>query len=150
MDGGADLDGALWVFSPTKVVADLATGTAVSGPDTDTMTGIEALGGSELNDVLRGDDGDNILFGWAGKDELYGEGGDDGLRGPAVTIEDLDFDFPPETDKVLDGGEGTDACEGENKISCELDELTPAQAEFVGNLIEAIRDIKRKNGVRVN
>ena len=70
----------------------------------DTLTDIENLTGSELDDFLTGDDGDNVLIGNGGDDFLNGSGGADSLEGGAgddtIVSDALD---------TIDGGiEGSD------------------------------------------
>lgn len=87
--GGAGFDTvsyAEWFWNdPAGVLvglrADLAAGT-VRGPDkqTDTLTGIESLRGTHLNDTMAGDAGDNHLMGLAGNDRLDGGAGFDTVR----------------------------------------------------------------------
>ncbi|MEO0978942.1 MAG: calcium-binding protein, partial [Pseudomonadota bacterium] len=64
------------------VNVDLAAGTATDAfGKTDTLISIEEVVGTELDDVLLGDNGDNYLEGREGDDELRGFGGFDELRG---------------------------------------------------------------------
>lgn len=97
LDGGA---GADWASFDSAVVADLTLGTATTGEDTDTLTGIENLQGSSLDDTLVGDDGPNKL--WDSNDPevpdadtLRGLGGDD----------EIQTYFG---DDVVEGGDGDD------------------------------------------
>ena len=71
--GGRGRGDWVWFISfDQRVIANLSTGTS-RGEGSDTMTGVEALSGSERNDTLIGDGQNNALF---------GAGGDDTLRGP--------------------------------------------------------------------
>lgn len=65
----------------TGIRADLAAGT-VRGPDklTDTVSGIEAIRGTHMNDTLLGDDGSNQFMGLGGNDRIDGRGGFDEVR----------------------------------------------------------------------
>ena len=72
---------------------------------TDTISGIEAVVGTGLDDAIFGGNGDETLIGSAGNDLLVGGGGNDLLLGGAnddtLTIGDANF-------FAIDGGTGTD------------------------------------------
>ncbi|MCT8159914.1 calcium-binding protein [Pseudoruegeria sp. SHC-113] len=93
--GGDGYDTVTYVDSVFRVIVDL--GGAVSGGDAagDILSGIEAVTGSQQNDILTGDGGGNRLRGLDGLDVLRGMGGNDRLIGGAG------FDS-------LDGGAGED------------------------------------------
>uniref|UniRef100_UPI0031E0FB9A calcium-binding protein n=1 Tax=Inquilinus sp. TaxID=1932117 RepID=UPI0031E0FB9A len=96
LDGGDGVDQADYRGSAAAVTVDLLAHTAASGDaQGDTLTGIENLFGSSLDDHLTGDDGRTILGGGNGADTLIGNGGDDSLAGEAG-------------DDSLDGGDGND------------------------------------------
>jgi VCBS repeat-containing protein len=79
LDGGAGNDTADF---GSAVVANLTLGTAVvSASNTDTLTNIENLTGSEFADTLTGNAGVNTLNGTDGDDMLAGLGGADSLVG---------------------------------------------------------------------
>ena len=76
--------------------ANLATGTVVDGwGNTDTLTGIENINGTELVDQITGDALNNSLTGNGGNDFLFGGDGED----------------------VLAGGDGNDTLDGQGNIS---------------------------------
>ncbi|MDQ1848193.1 hypothetical protein Q9299_07820 [Gemmobacter fulvus] len=86
--GGTGVDTlsfASWTYSPwlatVGVTADLLKGSAI-GPDgaVDTLGGIEAVEGSFLDDVLRGDRRDNVFVGLSGADVINGRGGFDMVK----------------------------------------------------------------------
>jgi Ca2+-binding RTX toxin-like protein len=85
IDGGADIDTASYATATSAVTVNLATATAqnTGGGGRDTLTSIENLTGSNLNDRLTGDAGDNLLSGEAGNDTLRGAAGNDTLVGGA-------------------------------------------------------------------
>ncbi len=96
LDGGDGIDQADYRGSAAAVTVDLLAHTAAGGDaEGDTLTGIENLFGSSLDDHLTGDDGRTILGGGNGADTLVGNGGDDALAGEAG-------------DDSLDGGIGSD------------------------------------------
>ncbi|MGO4126825.1 hypothetical protein AB4Z01_20655 [Inquilinus sp. YAF38] len=96
LDGGAGIDQTDYRGSAAAVTVDLSAHTAAGGDaQGDTLTGIENLFGSSLDDHLTGDDGRTILGGGNGADTLVGNGGDDALAGEAG-------------DDSLDGGDGAD------------------------------------------
>ncbi len=105
IEGSTGTDMVSYEVSPSAVTANLTTGTA-TGEGTDTLTGIENLNGSPLNDTLIGDVGPNVLHGLAGDDTMSGSDGDDTLIGDEGT-------------DTLDGGNGTDTCDGESEVNCE-------------------------------
>ena len=66
------------------VTVDLSTGSATDGfGDTDTLSGIEGVAGTNSADSLTGDDNDNWLEGRDGVDTLFGNGGYDDFSGGA-------------------------------------------------------------------
>jgi ELWxxDGT repeat protein len=82
LDGGGGFDFADYRGSAGGVFVNLTAGTGQgSEAEGDRLTGIEAVIGSELNDVLTGNAGANNLFGRDGADALYGLAGDDFLSG---------------------------------------------------------------------
>lgn len=87
--GGLGNDSVSFEDNAVGVTVSLLTGVAVDlNADTDALTGIENVLGSDFDDSITGDDGDNRLAGRDGDDTLVGGtgGGDD----------------------TLDGGDGTD------------------------------------------
>jgi Ca2+-binding RTX toxin-like protein len=95
IDGGdAAISLALYQDAPDPIAADLVAGTA-SGWGTDTLVNIDAVFGSEYDDVLKGDGHENGFFGGPGNDVISARGGDDFLSGD-------------DGDDSLDGGPGRD------------------------------------------
>jgi Ca2+-binding RTX toxin-like protein len=84
LDGGTGVDTASYYESAAGVTVSLATGTG-SGGDAqgDTLTGVENISGSQVNDNLTGNAGANTLQGWSGADVLRGGWGADVLDGGA-------------------------------------------------------------------
>lgn len=87
IDGGAGSDTVDYADEVPNggfrgVNVDLAAGTATDAfGNTDTLISIEEVVGTELDDVLLGNNDDNYLEGREGDDELRGFGGFDELRG---------------------------------------------------------------------
>ena len=83
LDGGAGSDTASYADATAGVTVSLAMTTAQNtvGAGTDTLTNIENLTGSNLNDTLTGNAGANILNGGTGNDTLNGGAGNDTLIG---------------------------------------------------------------------
>lgn len=75
-EGGSDNDVATFATAPGAVDIDLGAGTG-TGEGADNFAGVEAVVGSEHNDVIEGDERDNYLFGRGGNDEIVGAGGYD-------------------------------------------------------------------------
>jgi Ca2+-binding RTX toxin-like protein len=73
-DGTTDVAG--FFDSPTRVQVDLSAGTATGYGD-DTLTNIESVDGSTLNDLLHGDAGLDFFLGEAGDDRISGGPGPD-------------------------------------------------------------------------
>jgi Ca2+-binding RTX toxin-like protein len=80
--GGLGTNTATYIDSPAGVTVLLDIGTA-SGGDAqgDTLSGIQNVTGSTLDDLLKGDLGDNVLDGNSGNDTLNGGFGADQLIG---------------------------------------------------------------------
>jgi Ca2+-binding RTX toxin-like protein len=82
LDGGNGIDTVSYAYGvsgTTGVTVSLAVSTAqaTGGSGSDTLTSIENLTGSNLNDSLSGSTGNNTLTGGLGKDLLTGNGGND-------------------------------------------------------------------------
>lgn len=73
--GGAEGEIVAQVFA--GAVVDLGSQSGGRGGESDTLTSIENVFGTHLNDSLTGDGGANLLSGGAGVDTINGGGGDD-------------------------------------------------------------------------
>ena len=94
--GGTGFDTVSFHLADTGVDIDLAdTGPQYTGFGIAVIRNVEAVEGSDHDDVLRGNELDNVLFGGAGNDMLVGRGGDDILQGSSG-------------DDLIDGGSGFD------------------------------------------
>lgn len=72
LDGGSDFDIADYSYSSVGVTVNLATGIATgASSDNDTLANIEAIIGSNYNDILRGGAGNDLLIGGAGSDYYF-------------------------------------------------------------------------------
>jgi Ca2+-binding RTX toxin-like protein len=111
VDGGTGMDHVMFFTPPIRV--DLASGIGTyhqedPGTVRFLLSGVEAVTGSERDDVLLGDSGANMLDGREGNDRIEGRAGDDFLDGG-----------PGDSD-YLDGGDGVDECvNGETVTNCE-------------------------------
>jgi Ca2+-binding RTX toxin-like protein len=112
IEGGAgdydlvDYSNTAFLEIVAAVEVDLAAGKA-QGQGNDSLSEVEAVMGSSLDDELVGDSNPNRLFGMGGDDDIRGAGGDDFLSGGAGP------------DK-LNGGPGSDSCaRGEQVSACE-------------------------------
>lgn len=132
LDGGTETDtvsffsnGDIGLAGPTGVTVDLRLQGAAqdTGHGLMTLTGIENLSGSVVDDVLTGDAGNNVLAGHNGADLLIGGDGDDtllgdgnfaisfvaiGTSGPITRTDDLGVG----ADDVLNGGNGFNYLDG--------------------------------------
>jgi Ca2+-binding RTX toxin-like protein len=81
--GGAGSDTASYASSKDGVTVDLTDNGNNAGGDAagDTLTGIENLTGSDVNDSLTGDDNSNVLDGGNGDDTLAAGAGNDKILG---------------------------------------------------------------------
>ena len=98
LDGGEGFDVADYLTSDAGVTVNLATGATQGGDaEGDTLTGIEAVRGSQHADRLIGDDAPNLLIGLDGNDTLEGGEGDDwhlqGGAGADLVDGGAGFDF---------------------------------------------------------
>ncbi len=139
LDGGTGIDTANYVHATAGVTVNLSLIGAQNtlGAGTDTLTGIENLVGSNLNDSLTGDNNSNVIDGGLGNDILNGGGGDDFLIGGlgnntltggagADTFQwlkgnsghDVVTDFTPGTDKL----DLSQLLQGENGTTASLDD----------------------------
>jgi Ca2+-binding RTX toxin-like protein len=82
MAGGKDYDTVIYLSAPHKMKVDLATGKA-SGEGSDRVALIEAVVGSQHDDVLKGTSRFDQLDGNAGSDTISGLSGPDLLSGGA-------------------------------------------------------------------
>jgi Ca2+-binding RTX toxin-like protein len=127
-------DVAFYDNSPSRVIVDLANGTASGGAGVDRLIDIERVGGSDFDDVLRGSANDETLSGLDGDDRIDGRGGSDRLDGwfgdDRITggggNDQLTGHFGRDIlvggvgkDRV-DGGDGKDTCRAEQMRACEL------------------------------
>jgi Ca2+-binding RTX toxin-like protein len=105
LTGGTGFDTALYTDSDAAVTVNLKTG-AVSGGHAagDTLSSIESVIGSQLNDKLTGNGGNNVLDGWSGNDTLSGANGNDTLFGGSGN----DTLLGGAGADILDGGTGRD------------------------------------------
>jgi hypothetical protein len=105
--GGGRQDTISYLSSRAAVQVDLATGQA-NGQGSDTLTGIQNVSGSQLNDRIVGDSDANGLSGNAGRDRIVAGPGADFLGGGSGR-------------NVLSAGAGTDYClDGAGAGRCEI------------------------------
>ena len=112
VDGGTGFDEIDYLYSNivdggggAGVTVNLATGTATgstaAGAFTDSLSNIEAVRGTQLNDDLTGDAGDNHFRGYQGDDSIDG-----GLGSDRVDYSNSQFNFPT-SGVTVDLGAGT-------------------------------------------
>jgi hypothetical protein len=105
--GGNGADTADFAASASRVLVDLANGTA-SGDGRDSLVSIENVIGSARGDTLLGDAGPNSLAGLGGADTIRGREGNDQLRGGRGADQIIGG---AGNDELL-GGDGTDTISG--------------------------------------
>ncbi|MBD2202297.1 S8 family serine peptidase [Calothrix sp. FACHB-1219] len=82
INGGDGYDTVTYRSASSAINVNLATGRASDGLNgSDTLTSIEAIAGSNYNDILTGNNGNNVLTGNNGNDTLIGGAGQDTLIG---------------------------------------------------------------------
>ena len=106
LNGGDGIDRADYSTSIVGMTVHLTNGTASDG---DTLTDIENLIGSNLNDVLIGSSLANLLYGSGGNDQLFGLTGNDSVFGN----DGDDALFGGDGNDILSGGVGNDGLFGE-------------------------------------
>jgi Ca2+-binding RTX toxin-like protein len=92
IDGRGGFDVAVYALTQGPVNVNLGQGTS-TGDGTDTFRDMEAVYGTEYDDVMVGSDADNVFFGDFGDDTMSGGGGDD-------------IFYPDLGDDHIDGGAG--------------------------------------------
>lgn len=81
-DGGAGFDRVSYAYSNEQVDVNLTTGVATFGDGAkEYLVSIEAVSGSQADNIITGSAVNNELDGKAGNDTLKGQGGDDQLTG---------------------------------------------------------------------
>jgi Ca2+-binding RTX toxin-like protein len=116
--GGGGNDTADYSLSATAVTVDLTTGTA-TGEGADTLTTMDNIIGSDLNDSLTGNSGVNTIEGGEGSDFLAGAGGADFLFGEEGD-DILQFE---NTISTLSGGLGDDTLQLSGGLYLDLTSL---------------------------
>lgn len=101
MDGGGGRDIAWFFDSPRGVTVDLEADSA-RGFGSDRVVRVEGAAGSNLDDVLLGDQTSNLLVGQEGDDAIDGRG-----SGALADLEADQLDGGP-GDDTIDGGPGAD------------------------------------------
>ena len=124
--GGPGTDRLSYLDHNAKISVSLddRPGDGSAGEADNVRSDVEVIVGSELDDVLSGNDGAQQLFGNAGFDRIDGLGGDDVLNGGTG---DDELYGGPGRDRLegsadedyLDGGSGEDIFEGDNVCTAE-------------------------------
>ena len=118
LDGGQGIDTVIYTTSVAGVAINLANATASSGDaEGDSISNVENVQGSNLNDTITGNNSSNSLYGYAGNDSLVGGSGIDYLYagiGNDTLLGDTDNDdlYGEVGDDIIYGGTGNDALTG--------------------------------------
>ena len=135
LNGGSGFDTAIYTSATARVVADLVDASRNIGEAAgDTYFSIEALAGSNFDDVLWGAADANDLSGGDGADRLYGDDGDDTLMGEGGN----DRLTGQNGDDTLDGGAGGDILSGGNGF--DIASYQSAGARVVADLSDIARN----------
>ncbi|HEY0962471.1 MAG TPA: calcium-binding protein, partial [Pseudomonadales bacterium] len=112
IDGGDGTDTLSYSPGSSGVTVNLGTSAAqaVRSGESDTITNIENLTGSNYADTLTGNAGGNVLQGLDGNDVLHGGNGNDSLQGGNGS-DTLNGD---DGNDSLQGGDGNDALNGDS------------------------------------
>ncbi len=127
IDGGDGADLLDNSSLDSSVYVDLSKNIA-TGIGNDTITNIENVSGSSVDDILIGDDKDNFLMGNSGNDTLIGNGGNDHLDGgdgeDSVNYEDAIGSIDASLEIGVVSGEGLDSLiDIENIYGSSFDDL---------------------------
>jgi Ca2+-binding RTX toxin-like protein len=118
IDGGEGRDGVTYEDSTVGVQVSLVTGKGHFGTaEGDTLTRIEDVYGSQLDDTLIGNHKDNTLGGLDGDDVLKGGGGDDTLLGG----DGDDYMEIDGSEDYADGGDGFDTVAVKGSMGLRID-----------------------------
>jgi Ca2+-binding RTX toxin-like protein len=118
IDGGEGRDGVSYEDSSVGVQVSLVTGKGYHGTaEGDTLTRIEDVYGSQLDDTLIGNAKDNTLGGLDGDDVLKGGGGDDTLLGG----DGDDYMEIDGNEDYADGGDGFDTVAVKGSMGLRID-----------------------------
>ena len=141
IDGGAGYDTVDFEGSNIGVRADLASRIGQGGfAQGDTYFNIEALAGTDFNDILGGDATNNTLEGRSGNDRLEGREGDDTLLGGAG---DDSLEGGAGAD-VVDGGDGSDTADyfaSTAAVNISLANNTASGGDAEGDVLTDIENI---------
>ena len=138
--GGAGNDTVRYGFSDAGVTVNLLTGVGKAGfGNSDSLSGIENLIGSQHADHLRGDNGNNRLAGGGGADTLQGDAGNDVLIGGAGN----DILRGGASGDVLNGGAGTDTAsyDDASAVTVSLETGNVAGSFAVGDTFVSIENL---------
>lgn len=112
IDGGDGRD-EVWVLSRTRLIVDLAAGTA-HGSDDERIDNIEDISTlSRAGAVVFGSDADNKIVTGSGADDIDARGGNDEIQAKSGG-------------NTIDGGDGTDALLFDNQVEADLEAGTAA------------------------
>jgi Ca2+-binding RTX toxin-like protein len=117
--GGAGFDTANYATATSRIYVFFGDAGAWTGDaQGDSMFSIEAITGTNFNDIIGMDDFANTLAGGAGDDILYGEGGGDRLFGNAG-FDTVSYAFAPSGVYILfaDLGNATGDAAGDSEFS---------------------------------
>jgi len=168
LDGGTGVDTASYAHATAGVTVNLNLPGAQNtlGAGTDTLSGIENLTGSNLNDTLTGNSSNNVINGGLGNDILNGGDGDDFMIGglgnntlsgggsgtdtfqwlKGNSGHDVVTDFTPGTDKL----DLSQLLQGENSTAASLDDYLHFKVTGSGDSLLTTIDVSGLAGATPN
>ncbi|XPV69995.1 MAG: hypothetical protein ACNI25_05315 [Halarcobacter sp.] len=153
LDGGSGQDLLSFVNSSNKITVDLSNIAEQStGYGDTTISSIEDLEGSNLNDTLIGSTQNNEIYGLAGNDIINGKEGDDSLFGQAGD----DTIIGGAGNDIIDGGINTtqgdsvDYTNSENAVNLSLADGGNDAIANIGSEQDTVRNIENIIGSQYN
>lgn len=148
--GGEGIDWVDYSHLSRGVVADLNNATQISADDnrknSDVLTSIENLAGSQYDDVLKASVENNYINGNDGNDYIDGRGGNDVINGGRGN----DIILVAQGQSTIDGGEGFDTLDYSNLQSSITIDLTQSNSLTQNAMKDTFNSIESFVGTRLS